>query len=420
MSYTQGAQTKSGVEEILKDTFMHNVSVNISGVSSKENVIAKKEEGYIIASPEKKNSEIAAALGVANYEVLDTKNNKVSNDKEGATGYIFKDKTNSSVGASYTMVVLGDIDGDGRISATDYMKIKNHIMGSIFTDLEKKAADVDEMDGVAATDYMKIKNHIMTPTKISVTKTNGTTISGNMSYADIIMKAAEESGISPYSIAIKIIQEVGSEGSGSVSGNYPGYEGYYNFFNWGSNDDPNGNAIANGLKRAKSKGWDNQYKAIVEGARILSDNYVSIGQNTAYFYKFNVIDNGKHPLYTHQYMSNIQDPATQSASLMDIYFNFDASLNFIIPVFRNMPSHCYYPSTLNSDTKHDIWEITGIYVSMRSTPAGGKIKTFADGEPVILLDYGDNNDKNGYYWAKVKDSKDREGYVARIYIRDRK
>ena len=62
-----------------------------------------------------------------------------------------------------------------------------------------------------------------------------------MSYAEIIMKAAEESKISPYSIAIKIFQEVGRQGSSSVTGTYQGYEGYYNFFNYGAYD--SGNAI---------------------------------------------------------------------------------------------------------------------------------------------------------------------------------
>ena len=41
-----------------------------------------------------------------------------------------------------------------------------------------------------------------------------------MAYSAIIMEAAKQSGISPYSIAIKIFQEVGRSGSSSVSGTY--------------------------------------------------------------------------------------------------------------------------------------------------------------------------------------------------------
>ena len=59
-------------------------------------------------------------------------------------------------------MILGDVNGDGSIYATDYMKIKNHIMGkSVLNGAFLKAADVNSDGNVYATDYMKIKNHIM-------------------------------------------------------------------------------------------------------------------------------------------------------------------------------------------------------------------------------------------------------------------
>lgn len=85
-----------------------------------------------------------------------------------------------------------------------------------------------------------------------------------MAYSKIIMDAKKQSGISPYSIAIKIIQEVGRDGSSSVSGTYKAsdgtdYSGYYNFFNIGAYDQ--GNAIENGLKYAQEKdGITNTYQ----------------------------------------------------------------------------------------------------------------------------------------------------------------
>ena len=96
-----------------------------------------------------------------------------------------------------------------------------------------------------------------------------------MSYAQIIVKAAQESNISAFYIKSKIIQEVGTTGSGSVTGTYPGYEGYYNFFNFGAYDE--GDDIANGLAYAKNKGWDSQYKAIVEGAKLIGKSYIEAG-----------------------------------------------------------------------------------------------------------------------------------------------
>ena len=82
-----------------------------------------------------------------------------------------------------------------------------------------------------------IKNSFLN-SNVTFTK-DGQTVT--MSYAEIILEAAKQSGMSPYTIATKIIQEVGtgtkqSDGTyvstnKSISGNYPGYEGYYGILN---------------------------------------------------------------------------------------------------------------------------------------------------------------------------------------------
>ncbi len=64
----------------------------------------------------------------------------------------------------YIIVVKGDLDGDGRLGATDYVKIKNYIMeksGSELTTPQSLAADVDGDGNIKATDYVRIKNSIM-------------------------------------------------------------------------------------------------------------------------------------------------------------------------------------------------------------------------------------------------------------------
>ncbi len=169
-----------------------------------------------------------------------------------------------------------------------------------------------------------------------------------MSYAQIIVEAAKQSNISAFYIKSKIIQEVGSWGSGSVSGNYPGHEGYYNFFNFGATD--SGDPIANGLMFAEDKGWDSQYKAIIDGAKLIGTQYIDAGQNTAYFNKWDVVgteilkegesqvvDEGD--MFWHQYMTNIQDPTSQSSSYYKLYSNnLNDEITFIIPVYNDMPA----------------------------------------------------------------------------------
>lgn len=60
-------------------------------------------------------------------------------------------------------IMLGDANGDGKISALDYITIKNHIMGTNIIQNEnlKKAADYNNDGKISALDYVKIKNYIM-------------------------------------------------------------------------------------------------------------------------------------------------------------------------------------------------------------------------------------------------------------------
>ena len=65
-------------------------------------------------------------------------------------------------------IKIGDVNNDGKISPTDYVLIKNHIMQIklLQTDNEKKAADVNKDGKISPTDYVLIKNHIMYGTEI--------------------------------------------------------------------------------------------------------------------------------------------------------------------------------------------------------------------------------------------------------------
>lgn len=69
-------------------------------------------------------------------------------------------------------------------------------------------------------------------------------------YLDDIIEAGALSGVSPYVLAATIIVEQGVNGaSGLISGTYPGYEGYYNFFNFAASGE---DIIGSGLTYAKN------------------------------------------------------------------------------------------------------------------------------------------------------------------------
>ena len=63
----------------------------------------------------------------------------------------------------YQLSVLGDVNGDGKISALDYVRIKNHIMQTtkIKDNVFLTAADVNDDGKISALDYVRIKNYIM-------------------------------------------------------------------------------------------------------------------------------------------------------------------------------------------------------------------------------------------------------------------
>ena len=248
-------------------------------------------------------------------------------------------------------------------------------------------------------------------------------------YAEIILEAAQKSNMSPYSIVTKIIQEVGTNGSNSVSGTYEGYTGYYNFYNLGAYD--TGNAIVNALKYARDKGWNNQYKAIIEGAQEIANSYTNAGQNTAYFYKWDVVGTkilqsgqtqtvSSSNMFWHQYMTNVQDPTSQSKTLYNTYVKnnvIDEGLNFIIPVYENMPTENAMPSGLTTDNGDLYYVNCTDGLAIRETPStsGKKLGTLYKNTLVVMLER-ECKEANGYKWDKVKLSNGITGYIASKYL----
>ncbi len=72
-------------------------------------------------------------------------------------------------GVNYTLVMIGDIDGNGEITPLDYVKTKNHIMKvTVLQGAYAEASDVTRDGDITPLDYVKIKNHIMNISKINL------------------------------------------------------------------------------------------------------------------------------------------------------------------------------------------------------------------------------------------------------------
>ena len=156
-----------------------------------------------------------------------------------------------------------------------------------------------------------------------------------LNYANAFIDIGMSVNASPYHLASRVRQEQGVNGtSPMISGTYAGFEGFYNYFNiktYGTGNE----YIIRGLTYAKEQGWNTRYKALHGGAAYIARNYISVGQDTLYFQKFDVIAQGG--LYNHQYMTNVQAAISESKNVAKAYADKTQAFVFKIPVYENMP-----------------------------------------------------------------------------------
>jgi len=132
-------------------TFSESAVLKSLGVSKESNCLTGLKVGTTLKTLKSKLSNLTVSIdGASDSSIL----------KTGQSITISDGKTT----LKYTISIQGDVDGDGQIGATDYVKIKNYIMEKSNSELniaQSIAADVDGNDSIGATDYVQIKNSIM-------------------------------------------------------------------------------------------------------------------------------------------------------------------------------------------------------------------------------------------------------------------
>lgn len=165
--------------------------------------------------------------------------------------------------------------------------------------------------------------------------------------ASVIYEAGKSFNASAIYLASRIKQETGGNYTGnSLKGTkiiYDNKEYYpvYNPYNIGAFT-----GVYDGLVWAVSgtsylRPWTNLDNAIKGGANYITNNYISKGQDTSYFQKFNVSSYSAYAPYAHQYMTNIRGAATEASITYSGYKEMDligsVAYKFVIPVYDNMP-----------------------------------------------------------------------------------
>ncbi len=163
-------------------------------------------------------------------------------------------------------------------------------------------------------------------------------------YSNVFIQNAIDSGVSPYHLASRVLQE---QGRGNVESktNYndliSGKYGVYNYYNMGASGKTSAEVIANGVAYAEKKGWTTRFLALSGGAAIIGADYINRGQDSLYLQKFDV-DNSDGGLYWHQYMQNLQAPMSEAGLTYRAYEScnaLDQNFVFEIPVYNNMPGN---------------------------------------------------------------------------------
>ena len=237
-------------------------------------------------------------------------------------------------------------------------------------------------------------------------------------YTDAFIEAAGTYNVSPIHLASRVLQEQGINGSSTGLGTYKGYENIFNFYNIKAvGNDPSVALLwakggVDGTLTSYGRPWDSPYKSIIGGAKFLSEDYISIGQNTLYFEKFDVSRSNGY--YTHQYMQNLTAPLTEGVTTYSSYSSIngllDEALVFIIPVYNNMPStkveipsnnnpNSYLKSIKVNDKELDGFAYDKLNYSMEADAGVDSIKIEAtsinnkasiEGLGTVKLENGDN------------------------------
>ena len=141
-----------------------------------------------------------------------------------------------------------------------------------------------------------------------------------------------------------------------VNKSLKGIYNYYNIGAYGKNPVVRGLAAAAGyVDDLDGTPWNTRQKAITYGAKFIANGYINAGQDTMYYQKFNTAPGAKYSPFTHQYMTNIIAPASESLSTYYSYNKLNITskaLVFNIPVYDNMPTTPTSHPPVGSITAH--------------------------------------------------------------------
>ena len=110
---------------------------------------------------------LLSSINESKYCTIRKNNVSLSNSALAGTGMLICIMNGSVVKRSYSLIVTGDTNGDGKINITDMIAVKQNILGrSQLSGVYKSAGDVNGDKKINITDFIKIKASILGKDKI--------------------------------------------------------------------------------------------------------------------------------------------------------------------------------------------------------------------------------------------------------------
>lgn len=198
--------------------------------------------------------------------------------------------------------------------------------------------------------------------------------------------APGDKGINPIFLTAHAIQEVGVNGSSSSTGNNPNR--VYNFFNIGAYSstisasrlglDLAYNGLDPSFNETYDIPWNTPGLSIINGAKWIYNNYVSKGQDTLYYIRFNASPDRSYNLGTHQYMTATQSVVSESTRIYNTYKAsglINERIDFYIPVYNSMPD-ALSPLPTNENSNDEL--VTLLYNKfLGRTPSSEELRTWS-------------------------------------------
>ena len=160
---------ENGKTQVYTLNILYNDDVLVLPSDIINNSNLKNNEGVIYnISAGTDSSEIIKTLNDVNNNAeitIKSATGKVKNNELLATGDIVT-ITSSKTSEDYQISVLGDTNGDGKISIADLLKTQKHILGANkLSGVYEKSADINNDNSVTLVDLLKIQKYILGVTK---------------------------------------------------------------------------------------------------------------------------------------------------------------------------------------------------------------------------------------------------------------